>query len=140
MGRYTSYQRRKPTIERGQVHPVMRGIGCVLFAIVPLISYGIAVLLVKYGVQKGWPIPPNWLGTPTIHPLLFRLAGLRTIIDFLLLQTNLFANLVFAIAIAVFIFGLLSIIYGYMFKLMGPPEYGPTDVPPVRVKVKRYKR
>jgi len=118
----------------------MRGIGCVLFAIVPLISYGIAVLLVKYGVQKGWPIPPNWLGTPTIHPLLFRLAGLRTIIDFLLLQTNLFANLVFAIAIAVFIFGLLSIIYGYMFKLMGPPEYGPTDVPPVRVKVKRYKR
>ena len=140
MGRYSSYQRQKATVQRGQVHPVMRGIGCVLIAIVPLISYGTAVLLVNYGLKKGWPIPPDWLGTPTIHPLLMKLEGLRVIFDFLLRQTNLIANLVFAIAIAVLIFGVISIIYGFMFKLMGPPEYGPTDVPPVRVKVKRYKR
>lgn len=140
MGRYTSYQRQKPTGQRGQVHPVMRGIGCILFAIVPLISYGVAVLLVNYGAKNGWPIPPNWLGTPTIHPLLLRLQGMRVIWDFLLRQSNLMANLIFALAIAVVIFGVLSIIYGYMFKLMGPPEYGPTDVPPVRIKVKRYKR
>jgi hypothetical protein len=118
----------------------MRGIGCILLALVPIISYGTAVLIVNYGVKKGWPIPPNWLGTPTIHPLLLRLEGLRMIFDFLLLQTNLIANLVFAIAIAVLIFGILSIIYGLAFRLMGPPEYGPTDVPPVRIKVKRYKR
>ena len=140
MGRYTSYQRQKASAQRGQVHPVMRGIGCVLLALVPIISYGTAVLLVNYGVKRGWPIPPNWLGTPTIHPLLLRLEGLRMIFDFLLLQTNLMANLVFAIAIAVLIFGVLAIIYGFVFRLMGPPEYGPTDVPPVRIKVKRYKR
>jgi hypothetical protein len=118
----------------------MRGIGCILLAIVPLLSYGVAVLLVNYGAKNGWPIPPNWLGTPTIHPLLLRLQGLRVIWDFLRLQTNLMANLIFALAIAIVIFGVLSILYGYMFKLMGPPEYGPTDVPPVRIKVKRYKR
>ena len=118
----------------------MRGIGCVLLTLVPIISYGTAVLLVNYGVKRGWPIPPNWLGTPTIHPLLLRLEGLRVIFNFLLLQTNLMANLVFAIAIAVLIFGVLAIIYGFVFRLMGPPEYGPTDVPPVRIKVKRYKR
>lgn len=140
MGRYTSYQRQKATAQRGQVHPVMRGIGCVLMAIVPLLSYGVAVLLVNYGVRHGWPIPADWLGRITIPPLLLRLSGLRVIFDFLLQQTNLMANLIFTIAIAVVIFGVLSIIYGFMFKLMGPPEYGPTDVPPVRVKTKRYKR
>lgn len=140
MGRYTSYQRQKPTGQRGQVHPVMRGIGCILFAIVPLLSYGVAVLLVNYGARHGWPIPPDWLGTPTIPSLLLRLSGLRPILDFLARQTNLIANLVFALAIAVVVFGVLSILYGYMFKIMGPPEYGPTDLPPVRVKVKRYKR
>jgi hypothetical protein len=140
MGRYTSYQRRKPTVERGQVHPVMRGIGCVLLAIVPLLSYGLAVLIVDYGIRKGWPFPPDWLGRPTIPPLLLKLSGLRTIFDFIVRQNNLMANLVIALAIAVVIFGVISIIYGFMFRLMGPPEYGPMDVPPVRVKVKRYKR
>ena len=65
---------------------------------------------------------------------------LEGVVDFLQRQTNLLANLVFAIAVAVLIFGVISIVYGFMFKLMGPPEYGPTDVPPVRVKTKRYKR
>lgn len=140
MGRYTSYQRQQKSVQRGEIHPVMRGIGCVLFALVPLISYGSAVLLVNYGISKGWPIPVKWLGTPTIYPLLLKLTGLRVIFDFILTQNNLIANLVFAIAIAVLIFGVLSMLYGFMFKLMGPPEYGPTDAPPPRVKVKRYKR
>ncbi len=140
MGRYTSYQKQQGPIQRGQIHPVMRGIGCILLAIIPLMSYVSAVLLVNYGIQKGWPIPPNWLGTPTIHPLLWKLIGLRTILTYLTEQTNLVANIVFAIAIAVVIFGVLSIIYGFMFKLMGPSQYGPTDAPPIRVKVKRYKR
>ena len=140
MGRYTSYQKREGPIQRGQIHPVMRGIGCILVAIVPLLSYGAAVLLVNYGTKKGWPIPPNWLGAPKIHPLLWKLQGLHTALNFLAAQTNLMANIVFAIAIAVLIFGVLSMLYGFLFKLLGPPQYGPTDAPPVRIKVKRYKR
>lgn len=140
MGRYTSYQKQQGPINRGQIHPVMRGIGCVLLAIVPLISYGSAVLLVNYGAKKGWPIPPDWLGTPNIPSLLWKLQGLRTALGFVQAQTNLMANIIFAIALTVFIFGVLSIIYGFMFKLLGPPQYGPNDAPPIRKKVKRYKR
>lgn len=140
MGRYSQVRQRPPNVQRGEIHPVMRGIGCVLLAIVPLISYGSAVLLVNYGIKKGWPIPPNWLGTPQIHPLLLKLQGMRLVWNFLINQTNLMANLFFAVAIAVLIFGVISILYGALFRIMGPPEYGPTDVPPVRVKVKRYKR
>lgn len=141
MGRHTSYQREKARAQRGQIHPVMRGIGCILLVIVPIISYGTAVILVNYGVRSGWPIPPDWLGTPTFHQLLWRLGGLQVILNFLQAQTNLVANLIFTIALAVLIFGVMSIIYGFIFKLFGPSQYGPTDVPPIRgVKVKRYKR
>lgn len=141
MGKYSTYRGQQPRVKRGQVHPVMRGIGCILMAIVPLISYGTSVLLVKYGVGKGWPIPTEWLGTPAIHPLLWRLVGLRPVWGFLQAQTNLMANLVFTVVLAVLIFGVMSMIYGFTFKLLGPPQYGPTDAPPVRgVKVKRYKR
>lgn len=141
MGRYTSYQKQKERIQRNQVHPVMRGIGCVLMVLVPIISYGVAVLLVNYGIRSGWPIPPDWLGTPEIHPLLWRLRGLEVVLGFLQAQTNLIANLIFAVALSVLIFGIMAVFYGFVYKLFGPPEYGPTDVPPIRgVKVKRYKR
>lgn len=140
MGRYSSYQRQQGPIKRGQIHPVMRGIGCLLLVIIPILSYGSAVLLVQYGARKGWPIPPNWLGYPTVYPILWKLTGLRTVLEFIQAQYNLTANIIFAIALTVVIFGVLSIIYGFLFRLMGPPQYGPNDAPPIRARVKRYKR
>ena len=141
MGRYTSYQREKPKPKRNEVHPVMRGIGCILLVLVPILAYGTAVYVVDYGVRRGLPIPITWLGMVDIPPLLLRLAGLSVIWNFLQAQNNLTANLVFALVIAIVIFGILSIIYGFTYKLFGPPEYGPTDMPPERGrKVKRYKR
>ena len=140
MGKYSSYSHKKEKPRVVGVHPVMRGIGCIMIVVVPILSYGIAVLLVNYGFSHGWPIPPNWYGHPTIHPLLLKLQGLRPIWDFLLVQNNLIANLIFTVAIMVIIGGIMSIIYGYMYTLFGPPRYGPMDVPPIRIKVKRYKR
>jgi hypothetical protein len=34
----------------------------------------------------------------------------------------------------------MSVIYGYIYTIFGPPRYGPTDAPPPRVKAKPYKR
>ena len=140
MGKYSSYTRKQVKPRVVTVHPVMRGIGCLMIVLVPILSYGIALLLVNYGLSHGWPIPRSWFGHPTIHPLLLRLEGLRPIWDFLIRQNNLIANVIFTVAIMVVIGGIMSIIYGYMYTLFGPPQYGPTDVPPIRIKVKRYKR
>jgi hypothetical protein len=141
MGRYTSYQKQKQKVNRNQVHPVMRGIGCILIVLIPIIAYGTAVYVVDYGVHKGWPIPFSWLGAIEIPPLLLKLRGLTVIWNFLYAQNNLTANLVFALVITIVIFGILSILYGFTYKMFGPPEYGPTDMPPERGrKVKRYKR
>ena len=141
MGRYTSYQREKAKAKRNEVHPVMRGIGCILLVLVPIIAYGSSVYLVNYGARSGWPIPPNWLGIAQVPQILWKLGGLAVIWNYIERQNNLIANLVFALTITIVIFGILAIVYGFLYKLFGPPEYGPTDEPPIRGrKVKRYKR
>lgn len=122
----------------------MRGIGCILMIVVPIFSYALAVVLVNYGLQQGWPLPIEWLGFPQLPPLLLRLSSVVALVNWLqgfpALTNNLIANLIFTIVLIILIGGMMSILYGYIYKLFGPPEYGPTDVPPVRVKVKRYKR
>jgi len=119
----------------------MRGIGCIMIVVVPLLAYGVSVLLVNYGAKRGWPIPPNWYGPPSIHPLLWKFQGLQPILQFIQAQNNLDANLIFAVALTIVIGGIMSIIYGYIYTLFGPPRYGPQDAPPIKgVKVKRYKR
>ena len=141
MGRYTSYQKQKERVKRDEVHPVMRGIGCILLVLVPIIAYGTSVYLVNYGVRSGWPIPIGWLGIVDIPPLLRNLTGLAVVYNYIQAQNNLAANLVFTLTISIVIFGILAVIYGFMYRLFGPPEYGPTDEPPVRGrKIKRYKR
>ncbi len=129
-----------PAPHKRGVHPVMRGIGCIMIVVVPILAYGVAVLLVNFGIRQGWPIPPNWLGTPTFHPLLWRLEGVAVILNFLSKQAHLTANIIFAIAITIVLGGIMSMVYGYIYALFGPPQYGPTDEPPLRMKVKRYKR
>jgi len=71
---------------------------------------------------------------------LSRLSGVATVLAFLRTQNNLIANVVFAIAMTVVIGGVMSVIYGYIYTIFGPPRYGPTDAPPPRVKAKPYKR
>jgi hypothetical protein len=140
MGKYTTYSKTPPKPRNLGVHPVMRGIGCIMMIIVPILSYGIALVLIDYAIQQRWPLPPSWLEPISIHPLLLQLRGLEPVWNFLIVQDNLIAILVFTIAIIVVIGGIMSVLYGYIYKLFGPPQYGPQDAPPIRVKVKRYKR
>jgi len=140
MGKYSTIQRQPPKPRNQGVHPVMRGIGCILMIVVPILAYGVSVLLVNYGGTHGWPIPASMYGPPSIPPLLWKVQGLQPILQFLQTQSNLEANLLFAVVIAAVIGGIMSIIYGYIYTLFGPPKYGPQDAPPIRKKVKRYTR
>jgi len=141
MGKYSSHSRQAPVPRDQGVHPVMRGIGCILMIVVPILAYGAAILLVNYGAARGWPIPPSWFGALTVHPLLWKLRGLEPVLLFLQSQNNLEANLVFAALLTLVIGGIISIIYGYLYTIFGPPKYGPHDEPPIRGrKIKSYKR
>lgn len=141
MGKYSSFShsQQKPR-DRG-VHPIMRGIGCIMIIVVPMLSYGIAVLLVNYGAGRGWPIPPEWFGPPTIHPLLLKVQGLQIPLAWLQGRINLEAYLAFTVVITIIIGVIITMFYGYIYTIFGPPKYGPHDAPPDRSrKIKPYKR
>lgn len=140
MGKYTFYSKPPPKPRNLGVHPVMRGIGCIMMILVPIVAYGLSLLLIDYGIRNGWPIPPEWLGRITIPAWLLQLANLRPLWSFLSAQNNLIAVVIFTIVITIVIGGLMSIVYGYLYSLFGPPQYGPQDSPPIRAKVKRYRR
>jgi hypothetical protein len=140
MGKYSSNSRRQSGPPRNQIPPLVRGIGCITFVLIPLLSYGLAV----YWIQQGWPgtsiIPGSLLGPPSVPSWMFSSTALSTIANFLQSQNNLKANLIFALAFTMVISGFMAIIYGYIYAMFGPSKYGPTDVPPPRVKTKKYTR
>lgn len=142
MGKYRTNSSRRPTPPRNRVPPLMRGLGCITMVLVPVFSYGLAVYWIENGLPGTQLIPPGWMGPPTIPPLLLNLQGpvMVPIWTFLQAQQNLTANLAFALAIAFIIGGFMAIIYGYIFSMFGPSKYGPQDVPPPRVKTKKYTR
>jgi hypothetical protein len=49
-------------------------------------------------------------------------------------------TIVFTILYTIAISGLLSVVYAVVFRIVGPPRYGPLDLPQPHVKVGRYKR
>ncbi|HMB22975.1 MAG: hypothetical protein ACM33V_07620 [Chloroflexota bacterium] len=140
MGKYSTYTRKQSKRPTG-VHPVMRGIGCIMIVVVPILAYGVSMLVVNYGIARGWPIPKEWLGQPAIPQLLWGVQSLTSILYFLQGQNNLVANLAFSVAMIIIIGGIMAVIYGFLYSIFGPPQYGPQDAPPIKGrKIKAYKR
>lgn len=140
MSKYKFADSKSPAPKRHEVHPIMRGISCIMMIIVPILSYIASDLLIGNGFGRQ-VIPLAWYGRIEFPPLLIQLTGpLGDALRYIASINHLAANLVLAVVIVVVVGGLMSVIYGYIYELAGPPKYGPTDVPPPRVKVKRYKR
>jgi hypothetical protein len=140
MGKYT-FSHQQPIQRNRDVHPLMRGIGCIMMVVVPILAYGTSMLVVDYGVKQGWPLPLEWFGPPTIHPLLWKVQGLQSVLYWLQGRINLEAYLVFTALITAVIGVFMILIYGYIYTIFGPSKYGPHDAPPVKGhKIKPYKR
>lgn len=139
MGKYTSRVRKPSMPKRNTVNPYMRGIGCLLMLIVPVFSYGVGDLLAGqgFGYQV---IPREWYGYLTVPAWMANLAGLNFVMRFLAGIPHLAATLAIAVIVMIIVGGILSVIFGWMYSLLAPSQYGPTDVPLPRVKTKKYKR
>jgi hypothetical protein len=140
MGKYSTVRKQAPPPRNKDVHPIMRGIGCIMMVIVPIMAYGTSIIAVDYGAKRGWPIPPEWYGAPSIPDLLWKLKGLEPILYWLQGRNNLEAYLVFTAVITAIVGVLMILLYGYIYTIFGPPKYGPQDAPPIKRKVKAYKR
>ena len=139
MGRHSTTMREAKPIAR-EVHPIWRGIGCLIIMIVPLLSYGTALITLPIFKSRGM-IPsdlivtarlPDWMWA--INPdLTGWLQGIVGSPDFL--------PTVILLLIYIMIIGsLFSVIYSMIYRIARPRRYGPLDAPPIKVKTKKYKR
>jgi len=136
MGKYSSNKPPMPKVNR-EVHPVMRGIGCIMMVIVPIISFAAATIIVN-----NFPIPllPGMTRAIDVPAWMFTLDGLVPLFNYIEGQPLLVSYIIFALVISILLFAIMSIVYGFIYKAFGPSQYGPTDEPPIRKKVKKYTR
>jgi len=141
MTKYTNAsQRRRSGPKQPEIHAVWRGIGCLLILIVPTISFFLGIASIQLAVDQNWPLPYQLMGYPVMPDLLWKLAGLTPILGFIQSQNNLYAILMVTLVYVVFFSALVSFIYAFVYRYVGPARYGPQDAPPPKVKVKRYTR
>jgi hypothetical protein len=136
----TANQRRRQTPREEEVHAIWRGIGCLLILIVPTMSFFLATASLQLAVDQNWPMPYQLMGYPVMPDLLWKAAGLTSLLVFIQSQNNLYAVLTITLVYVVILSALVSLIYAFVYRYVGPSRYGPQDAPPPKIKVKRYKR
>ena len=126
----------RPKLNR-EVHPVMRGVGCIMMVVVPVLSYLTAVIIVN---TVPLPLLPSMTRPIDIPNWMYFFSGLQSVFLYIENQPLLVAYLTLTLIISIFLFAILAIVYGFIYKAFGPSQYGPTDAPPIRKKVKKYTR
>jgi hypothetical protein len=116
MSKYNqSYLRSTSKPRPWSIHPIWRGIGCILIILIPILSFAAAKLLVQENLQQKWVQIPD---------------ELKGSIDVPSLGQILYADLAVTVILLVIGFGLLTIVYALIYRIFGPSPYGPMDVPP----------
>ncbi|MCK4899705.1 MAG: hypothetical protein KAS38_13055 [Anaerolineales bacterium] len=125
MGKYDSYNPQSYQAASSEgVHPVWRGIGCVLMILIPIMAFAGAVLLVQANLEQKWLPTPYELAQPVLLPYFGRV-------------NYLYSYLLVAVILSLIGFALLSVVYALVYNLIGPSQYGPVDSLPVRHQKRR---
>lgn len=140
MGKYRTNSRvvQKPLPEGP--HVIWRGIGCLMMILIPAISIAAGVETIKYGLDHGWTIPYQLLGTPQLPEVFYKSSGLMTIFGPMIRTQNFYAYAAVSFSYMVVIGGVISVIYAAVYRMIGPARYGPLDAPPPKIKTKKYTR
>jgi hypothetical protein len=124
MSKYGQFSRPQQQPRPWEVHPVWRGIGCLLILLIPIMSYAGAVLLVQENLSQGWlPMPAEFSRTVTL-PLVGSVA-------------NFYAVLMVTVILIMAGFVILTVLYALVYTQLGPPRYGPLDSPPEHGRPRR---
>ena len=139
MGKHTTFERKMPR-RSNEPHPIWRGIGCIIWAILPVLSYGLSALTIGYAIKKGIQFPQELTGYPVMPGILFRVPGLVVVLNWIQSQYNLYLILLVAFFFVVMLAGSIAIFYAFLYRASAPPRYSGVDAPPVNIKVKKYRR
>lgn len=133
MGKYHRYDKRNRDERPWKIHPVWRGIGCFMILLLPLMSYAAAVAIVQAGLID----LPKELDQSYVLPNIIAIPYLNSSFTSPI-QGQITYSVIFYFFVFLFLsIGLLSVVYGYMYRIMGPPRYTALDSPPVKSPQRR---
>jgi len=138
MGKYQSGVKRAEPRQTGP-HPIWRGIGCLLMVLIPIISFAAAEVTMPFFQDRGL-VPRELLITPQTPDWLYFATPIAQAYQFLFARPGILATLALTFIYIIFIGGIMTLVYGFMYQMTAPSRYGPMDAPPIRGKVKKYKR
>lgn len=95
-----------------EIHPIWRGVGFLFMILVPALSYGASILILRENVTKHWfPIPSEIIARGA-DPMIF-------------------AKILLTIVLSLVVFALFTLFTFIVDRLFGAPQMGPYDAPPV---------
>lgn len=117
-----------------QLHPIWRGIGCVLLLIVPIMSWFAAQLFLESRLSTTLPYSLTQVVViPFTHVQEVDKAVLQVNLYFQ--RTHFLLGQVFLTVIfSVIGFGIIALLYAIVYRMAGPPRYGPFDIPPNKIR------
>lgn len=130
MGFSAQKYRREQQNQPWKIHPVWRGIGCVLILLIPIMSWYAAELFLNSNLQIALPreltnpIIVRYVHVPEIDRVI------KDFNDYSIAHNLVVGQFFFTVIIMIIGFGMLSVVYAVMYRVAGPPRYGPFDVPP----------
>ncbi len=136
MGKFDRYDKYQEMQQQpaSQVHPIWRGIGCVMLILIPIVAYAAADTFFDNASNL------RIFGS-TVFPssgILYHIYFSYPLGDTLLRVAPF--HLVFMIVFSILGYLVLSMVYTIVYQVTGPPKYGPTNSPPLRNPRKRRRR
>jgi hypothetical protein len=122
MGKFDLFSEMQQTKRPWKIHPIWRGIGCIMMILIPVLSYAAASVLLESAPGLGLNFPRDMYQAMMLG-------------DFRLPFTM--GEVVLTLGFMVAFFGLFTIVFSMVYRVAGPPKYGPTDAPPIKRKVKK---
>ena len=139
MGKYQSYQKVQE-LPRNEVHPVWRGIGCVIIIITPIISWAAATLLLQFGTTQKWPFLYELSDNVRFPDIVYQIPVISTLANYISSIVYFKALAAFFLLLLILFSGVFSVLNAMLYRMIGPPRYTALDEPAPRVTVKRKSR
>ena len=73
MSSYNYYKNNKEEPTKKEIHPIWRGIGCLITVITPVISWAASLVLVDYGEIQKWPFLMDMGGTVRFSEIFYQI-------------------------------------------------------------------
>jgi len=111
-----------------------------MMVVVAIMSIALAYWVVQTGISEGWPIPPVLLRPIVLPNFIYAMPGLAFLLRKVVSVNYLSAYIVISLVLMLILGGILSVLYAVLYGFTAPPRYGPLDSPPIKHKIKQYKR